>query len=360
MKTRKEFSTAVLTILKGWRDGTKCRDAEMGLDEWIAQLRVECWFLEGVDIALEEAFSDPEPEPEFEPAPRGEESEFVEPVIVVLEPEPDSRSVVVETPGGRSFTFELPLEAEPEEGEGDESAPWIMDMEFTEPDVIVYTDGSCLRNPGPAGCGVVISCDSSEEDIEFFCSIGEATNNVAELSGVLEALRAIRTKGVRVSISTDSEYCKNVLSGRYGAKKNVELIDEIKALRDEFREVTFSWVKGHDGNPRNEQADKLARMGADESAAKEEGKPSPTTEPDPDPEPKVEGESVLDLSAEDLGGVGGDADGEPLGDFLGLSADDLNAPPEGFDEGIGELKEFGMGTDDDWDDIPEEVRKHLF
>ena len=144
----------------------------------------------------------------------------------------------------------------------------------------VYTDGSCLKNPGGAGgyAAVIIRGDGSEQEI----SGGEesTTNNRMELRAGVEALRVIPA-GASVDFYTDSQYMKNAFTKRWLAnwKRNgwhtaggepVKKRDLWLALDEEFskRRVSLHWVKGHAGSRYNERCDALARS---EAAARKRG-----------------------------------------------------------------------------------------
>lgn len=133
--------------------------------------------------------------------------------------------------------------------------------------LIAAADGSALRNPvGPAAwCWYV--------DDTCWAANGwrSGTNNVAELTAVLELLRATRHLERPLLVQSDSRYTINCLTDwihgwrRKGWKtssgspvKNADLIREIDAeLAD--RPVRFEWIKGHSGHPRQEAADLRAR-----------------------------------------------------------------------------------------------------
>lgn len=123
-----------------------------------------------------------------------------------------------------------------------------------EGEVVAYTDGACSGNPGPAGLGVVVL---AEPRIERFEYLGEATNNVAELTAILRALEEIDASAP-AAIYTDSRYAIGVLTKGWKAKANKELIASIKAAL-EGRTVRFEYVPGHAGIELNERADELAR-----------------------------------------------------------------------------------------------------
>jgi ribonuclease HI len=122
---------------------------------------------------------------------------------------------------------------------------------------VAYTDGACSGNPGPAGAGVVvISPDGkSHELVEY---LGEATNNVAELTAILRALEWIPREVSAVVVRTDSQYAIGVLQKGWKAKANQELVAKAKeAVR--ARHARLVYVPGHQGVALNERADQLAR-----------------------------------------------------------------------------------------------------
>jgi len=136
--------------------------------------------------------------------------------------------------------------------------------------VEIYTDGACSGNPGPGGWGAVMRWNGHEKEL----SGGEAetTNNRMEMMAVIRALEAIKGSP-KIEIYTDSKYVMQGITEwldgwkargwkTAGKKpvKNVDLwqrMDELVSRHD----VTFHWVKGHDGHPENERADSLAVAG---------------------------------------------------------------------------------------------------
>ena len=119
----------------------------------------------------------------------------------------------------------------------------------------VYTDGSCLRNPGRGGWAVVF--EGGREPLTG--RVPYTTNNRMELTAILKALQA--TEGELLIVS-DSEYAINVSVGSWYATLNQDLVDAIhKEL--EGRNVKFRWVRGHTGNRLNELANTLAQQAAD-------------------------------------------------------------------------------------------------
>lgn len=136
----------------------------------------------------------------------------------------------------------------------------------------IYTDGACSGNPGRGGWGVLIKEDGQQR--ELCGGEPETTNNRMEMMAVIEALRGT-DKQTPVILYTDSQYVKNGITTwihswkKNGWKtasrkpvKNKDLWVILDELRED-REIDWRWVKGHAGDPGNERADELARMGAE-------------------------------------------------------------------------------------------------
>lgn len=144
----------------------------------------------------------------------------------------------------------------PEDASGIEpgSAPGDAD----EPDaIVIHTDGACSGNPGPAGLGVVLVWRDRRREIAK--PLGDSTNNVAELSAILEGLRAVRRPDLPVRLHTDSAYAIGVLVEGHKVRKNSELVREIRREMGRFRDLALIKVPAHAGVPENERADRLAR-----------------------------------------------------------------------------------------------------
>lgn len=134
--------------------------------------------------------------------------------------------------------------------------------------VIMYTDGACSGNPGPGGWGAVLHFGDQIKEL----SGGElqTTNNRMELLAAINGLRALK-KNVPVDLYTDSRYVKDGITQWIHAwkrndwrtadrkpVKNCDLWRDLDAVCSQVQ-VTWHWVKGHDGVPGNERADALAR-----------------------------------------------------------------------------------------------------
>lgn len=134
-------------------------------------------------------------------------------------------------------------------------------------EVVLYSDGSCLKNPGPGGWASILVCRGVEKEL---CG-GEAdtTNNRMELTAVIEGLSILKFP-CRVYVVTDSQYVVNAFkngwiynwkeqgfSGRPNADLWIKLFDLVVE-----HQVTFTWIKGHAGHEYNERCDKLAKREA--------------------------------------------------------------------------------------------------
>lgn len=125
--------------------------------------------------------------------------------------------------------------------------------------VIAATDGSAKPNPGPTGWAWVLGDAQGRPCRGESGFLGRATNNVGELIAVDELL-ASTDPAVPLEIRIDSQYAMNVVTGRSGASKNLELIARIQRMLA-GRDVTFKWVPAHraDGDALNAQADRAAQ-----------------------------------------------------------------------------------------------------
>lgn len=144
----------------------------------------------------------------------------------------------------------------------------------TDQDYIIYTDGSCLKNPdGPGGWAMVARTTANGAVSEQSGGHPSTTNNRMELTAAIKALQWAPA-GSRVALYTDSQYLKNGITRwlaawkRRGWKKadgtpvlNQQLWMDLDALYASHI-VTFHWVKGHAGVNLNERCDQLAKKEA--------------------------------------------------------------------------------------------------
>ena len=125
--------------------------------------------------------------------------------------------------------------------------------------IVVYTDGACSGNPGPAGIGVVVLDGGKRRELSEYLGVG--TNNIAELTAIERALDLIgdRHCGRPVVIHADSSYAIGLLAHGWRAKANAELVSRLRDKARRFPRLRFVKVEGHAGVPENERCDELAR-----------------------------------------------------------------------------------------------------
>jgi ribonuclease HI len=104
--------------------------------------------------------------------------------------------------------------------------------------------------------GVVLQDGAQRRELSQF--LGEGTNNIAELSAILEAAEAIEDPARPVRIHTDSQYAIGVLSKGWKAKANQELVARVKQALARLQDLELIYVPGHSGVLLNERADALA------------------------------------------------------------------------------------------------------
>ena len=137
--------------------------------------------------------------------------------------------------------------------------------------ITIYTDGSCLTNPGKGGWAAIINQDGKIKKITG--NEKNTTNNRMELLAPINALKQIDTKS-KVEIYTDSQYVKlgitewinkwvsnNWQTAKKEDVKNKDLWVELYNLNQSLN-VKWNWVKAHAGDPINEEVDMLAKEAA--------------------------------------------------------------------------------------------------
>lgn len=118
----------------------------------------------------------------------------------------------------------------------------------------IYTDGSCLGNPGPGGWAAVIVGENQKWTIQG--RELDTTNNRMEVLAVIKGLGDLE-KGSRVVVYSDSQYVINTMTLGWKRRANNDLWERLDLLVPDL-EVSWKWVKGHNGHPENEEANKLA------------------------------------------------------------------------------------------------------
>lgn len=149
----------------------------------------------------------------------------------------------------------------------------------TEMLVKIYTDGSARGNPdGPGGYGTILHYTDTRGQLhirEFSQGYQKTTNNRMELMAAIVGLEAL-TRPCEVELYSDSQYLVNAFNQHWidswvrkgwkrGKNEPVKNTDLWKRLLEAKKphQVTFHWVKGHDGHPENERCDELATTAAD-------------------------------------------------------------------------------------------------
>jgi len=136
----------------------------------------------------------------------------------------------------------------------------------------IYTDGSCLNNPGNGGWAAIININNKVKKISG--SVKDTTNNKMELMAPIKALQTIEEKQP-IEIYTDSQYLRlgitdwvhkwiknNWLTSKKEPVKNKELWIQLYDL-NKSHEIKWIWVKAHAGNILNEEVDLLAKQAAE-------------------------------------------------------------------------------------------------
>lgn len=136
-------------------------------------------------------------------------------------------------------------------------------------EVTIYTDGACSGNPGPGGWGAILMYKENKKEISG--GKKDTTNNIMELTAVIEALRLLKYP-CKVKLYSDSAYVVNAFLQNWVINwqknnwktsdkkdvKNKELWQELVEFTN-MHDITFIKVKGHSDNEYNNRCDELAR-----------------------------------------------------------------------------------------------------
>ena len=135
-------------------------------------------------------------------------------------------------------------------------------------EVTIFTDGSCLGNPGAGGWAAILRCRGVEKELSGGAVL--TTNHRMELTAAIEALKALKFP-CAVTLYSDSRYLLDGIEKGWAEKwrangwmrnkkekaLNPELWERLLKLCD-IHEVEPVWVKGHAGHPENERCDRMA------------------------------------------------------------------------------------------------------
>lgn len=146
--------------------------------------------------------------------------------------------------------------------------------------VEIFTDGSCLGNPGAGGIGVLLRYKQHEKTLSKGFKL--TTNNRMELLAVIEALAMLK-EPCQVRLSSDSQYMKNgIQKWIFNWKRNNWQTSSKKPVKNkdlwilldhaiQRHQLEWQWVKGHSGHRENEICDELARLAAENPTLVDEG-----------------------------------------------------------------------------------------
>lgn len=132
--------------------------------------------------------------------------------------------------------------------------------------VTLYSDGSCLGNPGAGGYGGILEYNGHEK--RYSGGHPHTTNNQMEILAVIEGLKLLK-EPCQVEVVTDSNYVARAINewlvgwikSNFKGKKNVELWKEYLQAATPHT-IHATWVKAHNGHPQNEECDEMARAEA--------------------------------------------------------------------------------------------------
>lgn len=125
----------------------------------------------------------------------------------------------------------------------------------------IYTDGSCLGNPGPGGWAAVIH--HGDETVEIKGHEKESTNNRMEMTAIIKALQWVRENfpdelnKLKIVLHSDSNLLVQSLKQGWKRKANIDLWAELDRARA-WLDIEWNWIKAHHTNEYNNRADELA------------------------------------------------------------------------------------------------------
>ncbi|BHH84798.1 ribonuclease HI [Desulforhopalus sp. 52FAK] len=154
----------------------------------------------------------------------------------------------------------------------------VPEVSIDSDDIVIYTDGGAINNPGPGGYGAVIERNGERQ--EYSGGFRLTTNNRMEMTAAIVALEELGDTEQKIHLFSDSSYLVNGVQKGWakkwkarGWKKsdgepavNRDLWQRLLDLLD-LLDVSFHWVKGHAGNELNERCDRLAVAAAKNSPA---------------------------------------------------------------------------------------------
>ncbi|WHL24886.1 MAG: ribonuclease HI [Candidatus Blochmannia vicinus] len=136
----------------------------------------------------------------------------------------------------------------------------------------IFTDGSCLGNPGPGGCAAILRYKQHKK--EFSIGYRLTTNNRMELMAAIIALESLKNP-CQIILNTDSQYLLHGMTqwihiwkkhrwktAEEKLVKNIDLWQRLDIAIKSHSIMQWNWLKSHTGHPDNERCDQLARLAA--------------------------------------------------------------------------------------------------
>lgn len=137
------------------------------------------------------------------------------------------------------------------------------------PNIEIFTDGAAKGNPGNGGYGAILRFQGKVKELAQGYRL--TTNNRMELMAIIVALESLKTNKFPVIITSDSKYVIDAVQKKwvfewqkkgFKGKKNSDLWNRYLKVAANFQ-ISFRWVRGHNGHPENERCDYLAVQAAE-------------------------------------------------------------------------------------------------
>ncbi|MBR99307.1 MAG: ribonuclease HI [Flavobacteriaceae bacterium] len=143
-------------------------------------------------------------------------------------------------------------------------------MSKADKEILLYTDGSSIGNPGPGGYGIIMELKGTTYKKEFSKGFRHTTNNRMELMAIIVGLESIKKEFSKVTVYSDSKYVVDSINKKwvfewqkkgFKGKKNPDLWERFIRVYKRYH-LDFIWIKGHNSHPQNERCDFLANTAA--------------------------------------------------------------------------------------------------
>ena len=143
-------------------------------------------------------------------------------------------------------------------------------MSKVDKEILLYTDGSSIGNPGPGGYGIIMELKGTTYKKEFSKGYRHTTNNRMELLAIIVGLESLKKGSSKVIVYSDSKYVIDSVNNKwifdwqkkgFKGKKNPDLWERFIRVYKKHH-IDFKWIKGHNSHPQNERCDFLANTAA--------------------------------------------------------------------------------------------------